>query len=70
MITKTGLNDVGMFLKKKIVIFFNTNWYLLSIADMRQREGLYAVMTKTGPNDASGVVWAIGTFFKNFLHLL
>ena len=35
----------------------------LNIQDMRQRVGLYAVVTKTGPNNARRVVWTCRYFF-------
>src|ERR1700679_3179726 len=43
--------------------------YLGTINALKAREGLgWVTTTKAGPNDASGVVWAISTcFFKNIL---
>ena len=47
-------------------LFFNV--YIGSVDVLKGPGGLrWAAITKTGPNDASGVVWAIGTFLSFFL---
>jgi hypothetical protein len=54
--------------------FINPNFCFIvgigsNLRNMRQEEGGKAATTKTGPNDASGVVWAISKsiFFSCFI---
>ena len=35
---------------------------------LKRHDGKWAAMTKTSPNDASGVVWAIGKLFSCFFY--
>ena len=70
--TKTGQKDTsGVVLGQGTSFFFlcvfyilTNDFYLFRLSVLKVQGRLeWAATTKTGPNDASGVVWALGAFF-------